>query len=77
MRRTIITTLSGYDNDDQRFLVAVYDDQRTTRRVEGEEGFLPLLRQAVRCIPHDTILGNWLRECEAAHLQRENGRKAP
>lgn len=63
--KKIITTLSGYDDDDQRFLVAVYDDQSTIRRVEDEAGFLPLLRQAVRCLPHDTILRNWLAELEA------------
>lgn len=71
--KKIITTLSGYDENDLRFIVAVYADQSTTRRVEGEQGFLPLLRQAVRCLPHDTILGNWLKELEAAQPQRGTG----
>src|SRR5690349_20177610 len=71
--KKIITTLSGYNDDDTRFIVAVFADQRTTRRVEGEQGFLPLLRQAVRCLPHDTILRNWLAELDAQHLPRGTG----
>lgn len=71
--KKIITTLSGYSDDDRRFIVAVFADHSTTRRVEGEAGFLPLLRQAVHSMPHDTILGNWLAELEAAQPPRGSG----
>lgn len=71
--KKIITTLSGYNDDNKRFIVAVFADLSRTRCVEGDKGFVPLLRQTVRCIPHDTILRNWLTELEAVQPPRRIG----